>query len=86
MRADYYGSMAPFCDFSADCPFFPAVEGTERFIEDQEVRITGQDTPEVQAFQLTAGENSYVLLTAAGKPGGSKYCIRIEAPGTDLFV
>lgn len=86
MRTDYYCSMAPFCDFPADCPFFPAVEGTERFIEDKEVSITGQDTPEVQAFQLTAGENSYVLLTAAGKPGRSKYYIRVEAPGTHLFI
>lgn len=54
MGADYYRSMAAFRDFSTDCPFFPAVESTERFIKDKEVRITGQDTPEMQAFQLAA--------------------------------
>jgi hypothetical protein len=46
--------MAAFRDPPADYPFFPAIKGTERFVKNEKVRITRQDTTEVETFQLTS--------------------------------
>ena len=54
VRADNYRPMAAFRDPPADYPFFPAIKGTERFVKNEKVRITRQDTTEVETFQLTS--------------------------------
>ena len=53
----------------AEPVFLDAVQGTEGFVEDQEVVLPPEEGGEVETFQFASREGEGFVVQAAGKPG-----------------